>query len=97
VKRLGYEEDDALPQGAVKVLGFSGVACRVLGWETEPDEDTHWSGYENRSGKLLVGMVGDDRRHAVDPEDVEEINREDYCGVCGQMGCSHDGYEREED
>ena len=40
-------------------------------------------------------MVGDDRRFTVEPDDVAPMTREDYCGECGQEGCSHDGYDRE--
>jgi hypothetical protein len=40
-------------------------------------------------------MVGDDREHIVDVDDLTEIAREDYCGVCGQIGCSHDGLDRD--
>lgn len=45
------------------------------------------------TGKAVVVMVGDDTRHAVDFEDMSPIEREEYCGGCGQIGCSHDGYE----
>ena len=39
-------------------------------------------------------MVGDDKLHVVDPEDVTALPREDYCGQCGQVGCGHDGLDR---
>lgn len=91
-----YETDDPDPwPDAVRVRGFSGVACWVRGWQTEPDEDTEWSGIEERTGMLVVTMVGDDAHHLVDPEDIEPLAREDYCGVCGQIGCAHDGLDRE--
>lgn len=44
----------------------------------------------------FVVMVGDDKRHTVDKDDCTPIEREDYCGECGQIGCSHDGYDRSE-
>lgn len=87
-----YETDKTLPQGAVRVRGFE-VACRVLGWQTEPDEDTEWSGYETRTGRIIVRMIGDDHRYAVDPDDIAPIAREEYCSECGQIGCGHDGEE----
>jgi hypothetical protein len=68
-----------------------GIAFYALGWETEPDEDTHWSGIENRTGRVVVVMVGDDRHFAEDPEDLTPLDREAYCGECGQVGCAHDG------
>ena len=48
-----------------------------------------------RTGDLVVCMVGDDHLHVVDPDDVQELAREDYCSECGQIGCGHDGYDRE--
>jgi len=28
--------------------------------------------------------------------DVTPLKREDYCGSCGQVGCRHDGLDRED-
>lgn len=73
---------------AYRIAGWArGIAWRILGWETEPDEDTVWSGYENRTGKLVAIMIGDDKYLAVDPEDVSELDDGEYCTVCGQIGC----------
>lgn len=93
--RYHYEAAEEY-SGAYMVKGWRGVAWRVRGWQTEPDEDTEWSGDENRTGQLVIVMIGDDSQHLVDPEDVQKIERAEYCGECGQIGCSHDGYEREE-
>lgn len=79
--------------GRFQVNRWPAVAVYVLGWETEPDEDTEWSGYENRTGNVLVVMVGDDARHSVDPDDLQPIKRGDFCGECGQIGCHCDGYD----
>lgn len=46
---------------------------------------------------VIAVMVGDDREHIVDVDDLTPIAREDYCGICGQVGCTHDGYDREDD
>ncbi len=64
-----------------------GIAFAVLGWETEPDEDTEWSGYENRTGRLIVRMIGDDRNFSENPDDLTPIREEDFCPECGQVGC----------
>ena len=32
-------------------------------------------------------MVGDDRVHLVDVDDLTVISDEDYCPGCGQTGC----------
>jgi hypothetical protein len=93
--RKRYEADDTtFSADAYIVKGWRGIAFYVLGWETEPDEDTEWSGCENRTGNVLVVMVGDDKRWSVEPDDITPIPREDYCGECGQVGCSHDGLDR---
>lgn len=90
-----YEADDAtFSADAYRVTGWDGVAFSVLGWETEPDDDTEWSGMEPRTGSVVVVMVGDDRKHVVDPDDVTPLDRAAYCGECGQIGCGHDGYDR---
>lgn len=93
---IQYEEDDkAFPAHAYRVDRYNGIACYVRGWEVEPDEDTEWTGYNVRTGRVVVQMVGDDRLFAVDPETVHALEREEYCGSCGQMGCTHDGLDRD--
>lgn len=92
-----YETDDeTFSADAYTVRGYQGIAWHVLGWETEPDEDTEWSGIERRTGRVVAIMVGDDSRFTFDPDELTAIEREAYCGVCGQIGCCHDGYEREQ-
>lgn len=92
-----YESDDkAFPADAYTVRGYSGIAWYVYGWETEPDCDTEWSGYEMRTGRIVAVMVGDDRRFTFDLDEIAPLPRTAYCGVCGQIGCSHDGLDREE-
>ena len=90
-----YEQDDkTFSADAYKVKGHGAIAWHVLGWDTEPDEDTEWTGQEVRTGNVVCMMVGDDRRFAFEPDDIEPIEREEYCGGCGQIGCTADGYER---
>lgn len=117
--------------GRYRVRGFSGVACFVVGWETEPlaewwCSDCDRSGYERdgggggiydrgdddcehehvhysvepsreRTGRLLVCMVGDDRHHSVDPSDLTPLKRSEFCGECGQIGCHCDAYPEGDD
>ncbi len=72
---------------AVRIKNNAQVAWRVLGWQTESDEDTVWTGIEERTGRLVCRMVGDDFDYLVDPDDIETLDREEYCGECGQIGC----------
>lgn len=88
MSRIHFEKDDAtFPARAYVVKGWRGIAFYVLGWETEPDEDTVWTGQEVRTGKVVAIMVGDDHRHLVDSDDLEALEEGDYCGGCGQIGC----------
>ena len=90
-----YETDnEAFAADAYAVNGYDGIAFAVLGWETEPDNDTEWSGYEVRTGNVVAVMIGDDRHHSIEPDDITPLEREAFCSVCGQVGCSHDGYDR---
>lgn len=41
-------------------------------------------------------MVGDDREHVIEVSDLEKIDDLDYCAECGQIGCAHDGRDRDE-
>lgn len=71
-------------------------------WEPEtaiiPDHDTgedveietgegEWIEQDESCGRVLVVMVGDDRRHEVDVEDLTPLAEDAYCGSCGQIGC----------
>lgn len=88
--KRNYEADGAsFPADAYTALGWSGIAWYVLGWETEPDEDTEWSGVENRTGRVVAIMVGDDRHFLFHEDELKPLEREQYCGSCGQVGCPH--------
>lgn len=65
-----------------------GVAWRILGPEVETFFDAYGEelgGVE--TGMVLAVMVGDDRVHIVDPDDLTVIGEDDYCSCCGQIGC----------
>jgi hypothetical protein len=95
---MHYETDtETFPAPAYSVAGHGGVAWWVLGWETEPDEDTEWSGYEVRTGRVVCCMVGDGHPSAFDESDLTPLAREEYCGICGQIGCEHDGLDRDDE
>jgi len=96
MRHPNYEIDETtFPAEAYMVDGYKGVAWRVYGWELQPDEDTEWSGIEERTGRVVCVMVGDDRRFVFDPNEVTPLADLDYCASCGQIGCTHDGRERE--
>lgn len=62
------------------------------------EEDTgegEWVEQDESCGRVIVTMVGDDGKHEIDIEDLKKIDDLDYCGVCGQIGCTHDGRDRD--
>jgi len=94
MRRPNYEEDnDAWPADAYSVKGYRGIAWHVFGWETAPNHDTEWSGIEERTGLVVACMVGDDSYCTFEPDELTALNREEYCGGCGQIGCTHDRLE----
>jgi hypothetical protein len=42
------------------------------------------------TGRVRAVMVGDDREHIVDTDDLTEIGSDGYCAGCGQTGCHAD-------
>jgi hypothetical protein len=89
-KKTYEKDDDTFPADAYRVKGWgSGIAWWVLGWETEPDDETEWTGILPRTGRVVVRMVGDDRDFTCDQSDLTPLKREEYCGGCGQVGCGH--------
>jgi len=86
--RYTYETDnpDRWPV-PVRLIAGPAVAWWILGWQTEPDEDTEWSGIESRTDWLVACMVGDDARHLVEETDIAPLDRSEYCAGCGQIGC----------
>ena len=82
---------------AVSVAQYPGVAFYALGWEVKDDADTEWTGIQERTGKVICEMVGDDRHFSLDPADLTPLKRSEYCGECGQIGCHADGYDPDED
>ncbi len=70
---------------------------RCYGVGTIPYECIDDEGEEVRTGMVVVTMIGDDRTHVVDVDDLTPLERKDYCGECGQIGCQCDGYDRTEE
>jgi hypothetical protein len=86
--KLDYEKAEEYQADAYQI-GKRDVAWSILGWEMANNEDTEWSGYQERTGNLVAVMIGDDRHFSVDPSDVKEISADEFCNGCGQIGCGH--------
>ena len=79
------------------IANWDGIAWHFSGpeledeWDEETGENvTEWTGEQIPTGKVLMVMVGDDRRFTIDPEDVTELADGTFCYGCGQIGCGHD-------
>lgn len=78
-----------LPGVAVWFKGYTVKWVEVEGYDDdfniiELDQEPV-TDYDN----AIVVMVGDDREHIVDVEDLIPINEDEFCSSCGQIGCGH--------
>ena len=53
--------------------------------------ETYPNTQDEETGLVRYHMVGDDRDFAFDPDDLIELNEDEYCHECGQIGCKADG------
>ena len=84
---VGYAVEE--PEGCQGHPTTSGAIGDVLYCDGSCEERGS-EGAEDRDNVIAV-MVGDDREHVVPVEDLTLIADDDYCGSCGQVGCTHDG------
>ncbi len=79
------------------VAGYDGIAFYLRGHAVESiaELDEYGDcigGYDAEdTGFVRAVMIGDDREHIVDIDDLTMIGDDDYCSQCGQIGCTHDG------
>jgi hypothetical protein len=83
-----------------RVSGYGGIAFYFRSVEIERFWDYDLGVYpeepeERETGNVILVMVGDDREHSIDPDDVSALGENDYCHECGQIGCTHDGRDRD--
>jgi len=84
--------------GRYRVDGWPGIAVWVKQWPyIERDYDFDLDEYFDfpHDDRAIVVMVGDNREHMVDVDDLTKIEDDDYCHSCGQIGCGHDGIDRD--
>jgi hypothetical protein len=59
-------------------------------------DDGERTDYEYPDEQFVIGvMVGDDLEFTLDVDDLVAIDDDDYCAQCGQIGCAHDGRDRD--
>lgn len=56
-----------------RVQHYPGIAWRIVGWASE--------------GFVQAVMIGDNREFTIDIDDLAEIQNDEYCHCCGQIGC----------
>lgn len=82
------------------VDGWRGIAFYVTGYVQHDDlmefvdDDGNPTGEVEPTGltyddpnMVIAIMVGDDREHIVDVADLTKLSDDEYCPVCGQIGC----------
>lgn len=74
---------------AYRVDGYPGVAWWAVKFDTThvwDDDMDDWDVVVDDT-MLIMRMIGDDRDHIIDVDDIEPISDDDYCDGCGQIGC----------
>ncbi len=81
-----------------RVDGRGGVAFYIKRYAQiwVPERDDHgWptgeGEYEDDPDTVIMVIVGDDYEHTIYVSDLTPLADDDYCGGCGQIGCTHDG------
>ena len=71
------------------VEGYSGIAWYTLGHHVEEIWDSNWDEVEEvvDESKVVMVMVGDDRKFTFDIEEIHEISEDEFCPGCGAIGC----------
>jgi len=75
------------------VEGYGGIAWYTLGYHVEEIWDSNWDEVEEvvDTAKAVMVMVGDDRKFVFDIEELTELDEDEFCHTCGQIGCTADG------
>jgi hypothetical protein len=63
------------------------LVCNGEGGFDAPSGDGEWFSQDESCGRVIVVMVGDDRKHEVDIDDLAPLKSDEYCQDCGQIGC----------
>lgn len=77
--------EDVDYDGRYTVHGWPKIAVRIAGHVTRHvDEDGE---RELDPDWVNVVMIGDDRRHPVEVDELVKIDDDEFCSECGQVGC----------
>ncbi|MDO8611132.1 MAG: hypothetical protein Q7R95_11455 [bacterium] len=77
-----------------KVKQYRGISFYLLGWKANEVENEEFQEIELEAdySTVIAVMVGDDRKHEIDIDDLEPLAEEEFCHSCGQIGCGHSVY-----
>lgn len=65
-------------------------------YEVQDPSEGEWN-EDPSTGRVRVVCVGDNRVHLVEYSTLTALEDRDYCHVCGQVGCKHDGRDDDPD
>jgi hypothetical protein len=85
--------------GRYRHYAFEGIAVSVIEYpyiRTMYDWSEDMEVDEEHYESAVVRMVGDDAKHVVEVHDLKPLDEDDYCHECGQIGCTHDGRDRDD-
>jgi hypothetical protein len=88
--QVGHKRD------RLRWISMRGIAFWLKGYATHIVE--YGDGFEEEETDysfVKAVMVGDNREHIIDVDDLTLLDENDYCHVCGQVGCQHDGLDRD--
>ena len=81
------------PGDTVTVDRHGGVAWYIQGHAVEYEYDNQYEDVEpleiEMPDRFVCVMVGDDREHEFDVDDLTHLDEDGYCPGCGQTGCGH--------
>lgn len=74
---------------AWRIDGFVMESVLVHDYCEDDDGNASYAEWEEVASESQVRahMVGDDKEWILDIDDLQELDEEDYCGSCGQIGC----------
>lgn len=75
---------------AYRVENYGGIAWRINKYVEIRDEDYEWTGIAKvDESRVEMHMIGDDTSFTFEVIELTVLDEDDYCSVCGQIGCRH--------
>lgn len=78
-----YVQVDYYPGVAMCVLGPSVIEC----YSYDPVDQEYYEDYVPQPGFWDCVMVGDDDVIQIEECYIKPLDRDEFCGSCGQVGC----------